>query len=510
MSSITTKAPEREFPDRSNPIFVKELRSALRGRYFRILFPLTLLLAVLIAVLVIVDTNEWNQDRMGRNLFQAMFGCLLAAVTGLVPFSAFLSMANEWDENTYDLLVLSKLKPLQVAVGKLLSAGIEALLYFSAFTPLLVFSFLLRGVDITSVLVLVGGAMVMGASTCAIALLFSSLGKHRLVRVLLMAVLAGVLLLANIAANAYADSHLGDAPTMSTVEEWQVLALTYFLVALPGILALAAAASGLAHAEENASTAPRVLVTGLAFGLLAIAAWTQFVAPSRLLPMIVGMFGITGIALCDLFFVTEAEPLSRRVRLFVPAGRLRAALASPFLPGGGRGFLLFLLHAAICIAFVSALSLLRGGAGTHRFTAGNLVLCVTTYSAFLVVYLGLPSLLFSARSRDARARILARVLIPIGALLSVFLPSLVGFLIENRDWMNLRHPFNPVWVAIESGIEGEDALHWAVLALVVAGVVIALNAFRIVRGVSEAAAAGAERERTERVTSVPRGAADAA
>lgn len=486
---------ERAFSDRSNPIFVKELRAALRGRYFRILFPITLLVATLIAVLVLVDGGGSASNHLGRDLFQAMFGCLLVAVTGLVPFSAFLSMGNEWDEHTYDLLVISKLRPLQIAIGKLLSVGIEGLLYFSAFTPFLVFAFLLRGIDITSIVVLVVGAWIASASASAVALLFASLGRLRLVRVMLMALLAALLLVANIGANGYVAIHLRQPPSMDSVEAWQGLALTYFLVGLPGLLALAATSSGLAHAEENASTAPRALVTGVLALLLGIGTWVHLSSPSRHTPMIVGFACILGVALCDLFFVTEAEALTRRVALFVPRGGVRALLAAPFLPGGGRGFVLFLLHLALCVGAVAVMLAWGPHVGPHASWEAEAVFCVGVLAAYLVVYLGAVSLLFSGRTREARMRLLARVLIPVGALLSIFLPALLGFLIEDRKWMNMEHPFDPIWVAVESGAEGDDAKHWAVLACIAAGLVIALNAPRVVRGLAEARAAGLERER---------------
>ncbi|MBI5363950.1 MAG: hypothetical protein HZA53_12275 [Planctomycetes bacterium] len=494
-ADVPASASTRAFSDRSNPIFVKELRAALRGRYFRVLFPLTLLVATLIAVLVLVDGGSYGSNRLGRDLFQAMFGCLLVAVTGLVPFSAFLSMGNEWDEHTYDLLVISRLRPLQIALGKLSSAGIEGLLYFSAFTPFLVFAFLLRGIDITSIALLLVGAWIASASTSAVALLLASLGRLRLVRVMLMALLAALLLAANIGANAYVDMHLRQPPAMNTMEEWQALALTYFLLGLPGLLALAAASSGLAHAEENASTAPRVLVTGLLVTLLGIGIWSHLSSPSRHTPMIVGFACALGVALCDLFFVTEAEPLSRRVALFAPRGGVRALFAAPFLPGGGRGFVLFLLHLALCVGAVAAMLAWGPHVGPRAGWEVEAVFCVVVFAGYLVVYLGGVSLLFSGRTRDARTRLVARVLIPVGALISIFAPALLGFLVEDRKWMEMQHPFDPFWVAIASGVEGDDAKHWAVLACVVAVLVLALNAPRVVRGLAEARAAGVERER---------------
>ena len=40
--------------------------------------------------------------------------CLSIAVLAFVPFSAFIAMGSEWDENTYDLLIISNLKPRQI------------------------------------------------------------------------------------------------------------------------------------------------------------------------------------------------------------------------------------------------------------------------------------------------------------------------------------------------------------------------------------------------------------
>ncbi|MBK7874203.1 MAG: hypothetical protein IPJ77_00350 [Planctomycetes bacterium] len=478
-----------------NPILVKELRSALRGRYFRILFPFTLLSATVIAVLVLVDRSGFRSDTLGRDLFQAMYACLLFAVTGLVPFSAFLSMGNEWDEHTYDLLVLSRLRPLQIALGKLLSAGIEGLLYFSAFTPLLVFAFLLRGIDITSIVLLLVGAWVASASTSAVALALSSLSRLRIVRVVLMALLAAILFGANIGANAFVDDYLRSPSPMDTVEDWQTLILTLSLMGLPGLLALAVASSRLAHAEENASTAPRVLMTGLLVFLLGMAVWAHAGSPSRHGPFVMGLLLLMGVALCDLFFVTERESLSRRVRLLVPQGRVRALLAAPFLPGGGRGVLLFFLHVVLILAAV-AIQCVGWGTGGGR-TTGEFT-SVGVFAAYVVVYLGLPMLVGSRWTDDPRMRLLLRVLIPVGTLLSVFVPALVGFLVDLPQWTRMEHPLDPVWVAVECGIDGYDARALGVAAVVVAGLVVLLSVPRVVRGLGEVRTAAGERDQRQR------------
>ena len=65
----------------------------------------------------IVDMGDSVVPREGRDYFIAIFTCLAIAVLGVVPFSAFNAMGAEWDENTFDLLVISNLRPRQILVG---------------------------------------------------------------------------------------------------------------------------------------------------------------------------------------------------------------------------------------------------------------------------------------------------------------------------------------------------------------------------------------------------------
>lgn len=486
---VDSAAVRAAFPDRLNPILVKELRSALRGRYFRFLFPLTLLVATVVAVLVVVDGVDRNTDVLGRQLFQAMFVCLLLAVNGLVPFSAFLSMGNEWDEHTYDLLVLSKLEPKRIVLGKLVSVGAEAMLYFSAFAPFLVFAFLLRGIDIATIVVLVIGAAILSASSSAVALALSSMGRHRVVRVILMAVLGAILFGANAGAIAFLDSYVRRPTALNTVEAWQVLTITYALIALPGVLAAAAGTSVLAHVEENASTAPRVLVTALLVVMLGVATWVQGTSPSREMTLAVGVMCAIGVALCDLGFVTEGLRLSRRVRLLVPRKKIAALFSIPFLPGAGRGVLLLLFHLALIAIAVGVMEAMGPSASFTRGGSGSPSRRSFVFSCFLFVYLALPSLIATSACASARGRVIVRVLIPVVALLSIFLPMLLGFFVGASSWTDGRHIFNPIWVAFD------DEVAAGIVVALFAAVVLVANVPRVSTSVQEVLDASAARAR---------------
>jgi hypothetical protein len=189
-------APDRKrLDDRLNPILVKEVRQALRGRYFRWLFWLTLLAATLTALAIVAaETATGNATAFGDVFFLWTFGLMSAAVHGFVPFWAFLSTSAEWDENTYDLLVISNLRPRQIVYGKLLSALIQALLYYSTFGPFLVFAFLLNGVDLYSLIVILIGSVATCVTLSLVGIAASSLASVKVLRILLMALFGAGLL----------------------------------------------------------------------------------------------------------------------------------------------------------------------------------------------------------------------------------------------------------------------------------------------------------------------------
>ena len=142
--------------------------------------------------------------------------------------------------------------------------------------------------------------------------------------------LAAILFAANLVANLLVDEYLRRPLQLGTADGWLTLLLTYSIIALPGLLAIAAAASALAHAEENASTGPRILVTGLLFVMAVACVWVHVESPSRLGPFAMGTMLLFGTALCDIFFVTD--PAGRRTSYVWDRHRLRLHID----PNGNR------------------------------------------------------------------------------------------------------------------------------------------------------------------------------
>ena len=344
------KALTASITDRANPIFLQALRQSLRGRMFQILFWVTLLLAMAFSLLFVIIGTRDDGEPSGPIYFLWIYAALSFAVHLFVPFSAFLSLGNEWDENTYDLLVLSNLKPRQIVGGKLLSALLQAGLWFSAFGPFLTFSFLLPGLD----LVALGLVMLLTAfsSTCltCVALCLSAAARGRFVRTFLMAILG--LFLSFVAFMAVLSAfQIVDNPTeiRSDFGRQMIIGFLTGLVVL-GSYCFAFACTRLAHEEENRSSGLRVISS-----LVLVAVWWWLTSLYRMsgqqqeMILTTGMLGILLVTLFSVLYAHEDARLGRRVQLDIPRSRIGAFLSTPWLPGGARGILWHCLHLGVWV-----------------------------------------------------------------------------------------------------------------------------------------------------------------
>ncbi len=479
----------RSWSDRLNPVLLKEVRQALRSRMFAILFPACVMLATALALVALVDHSSMAQ--LGRSVFMPVFGMLQLAALGLVPFTAFQSMAGEWDESTHDLLVLSDLSPTRIVLGKLLTSAIEAALYFSAFLPLLLFTFLLRGVDVRDVLFLVGVLYLASLTMCCCAFALAGLSRLRVWRVILLAALAGLGLAAFVAGSEFAQQFVqrgrGIGSSLDPGEAWAVVST----VVWTGVIAFTFAATRIAHVEDDRSSGPRIAITLTLLGLLGL--FTSLTGAGLSADDLdeVAMV-ITMLASIPAFlFATEPDPLPRRVRQQIPANATLALLSAPLRPGGGRGALLFLLHLALIAAWASVLSAWLGPSPRSGRGWEQGAWCEwACFASYFVVYVVGLSLVLRRLCASPGGRIVARIALPVAAVLSMLLPALMGFVLDIEAWAEMRHGFNPFRLLV-------DPLGPAqAVAALLAGLTILASLPRFTRAVREVA--GASRARRDR------------
>lgn len=485
--------PRARPSDLWNPILVKEVRQALRGRVFRITFLGTLAMAILAAFSNTFDVDWATGQFDAAEYFVSIYFCLVVALVGVVPFGAFQSMGAEWDESTYDLLELSNLRPRRIVIGKLQSALVQGLLFASAFVPFLTLAVLMPGIDIVAGAAILAWTVAASVLATMLAIALSTLTRNRFLRVVLMVGQAGLTAGAIPALMAISVEVMRDPAEIRSTEALLSLGALGVFACVAGGYLFALACNMLAHPEENRSTNVRLVTTvGSLLVLGSLSAVAKYVPDPEFVAAMAAA-GISVVSVAGLFFVTERRALGRRVKRFVPRSRVVALAAAPWMPGGGRGVVLHVLHVGLIVLWAVVASAEHRALSAHPLAHGlGVVLLIALLSVVYVCFL--PGLLAPLCERPAR-RLVLRVLVPVIASLSILLPMFYGAMVGDRLVMQGEHVLNPfrlldrVWH--QNGMPPREALTFVVAALVA----LLVNAPRLVAAAMETLSASADNER---------------
>ncbi|MEM8712530.1 MAG: hypothetical protein AAGG01_16370, partial [Planctomycetota bacterium] len=333
-------------------MLVKEVRQAQRGKVFVIALIVSVLLALLATALTSVELQNYG-DKPGREFFTIVYGFMALAMLVVVPFQAYISMGAEWDDHTFEMLVLSNLKPRQIVLGKILAALVQALLFLATFLPFIATAFLLRGVDALALATILGLTLLASLWFSTVSTMLSTLTRNRFLRVLLMVAMAGALVGMTSGSIPTANQILRRPDTVASTEFWIWMGQLLLAWLLTGAFAFCVSCNLLAHEEENRSTNLRVLLS------LTLIAYFAIMAVNMSIPRLgmpreavfgTAVFMMFQLALAGIFFVSEADPLGRRVKPTVPRSGGMALLTLPWFPGGGRGAVYLVLHVALLLA----------------------------------------------------------------------------------------------------------------------------------------------------------------
>lgn len=479
-----------DFSDRFNPILVKEVRQALRGRAFRVGFGLCILLVAtccLAMLLGMTDAGAIPQSDI-RTFFGFILSGLYLGVFGVVPALSFVSVGAEWEENTRDLLLLSNLRGRHIITGKIASAVVQILLITSGLVPFLGAGFLLGGIDLSGLLCAILFAVLGGIATVMFAVFLSSVTDARFGRVVAFILLTNTSLFLGITLFAVTFSWLEGSPTV-----WSDLIPAVIIVAYSaGFFAIAAMALN-SHPMENSSTALRAWTTGCLVVTGALLLY-QYLAgyTGSFNANLYGPIALMCLALPLAGFVTEREELGPLVKKRVPPNPGISLFLSAFLPGGGRGFVLLLGVVSSLTAFVFALEFFATGSLSYDSRDFPIM------AAYLVIYLGIPSAIGARFSSVYRNRMRVRASIPLFAIALFLFPSLFalfigdswGFIAGGGDRSPVYHAANPVFMLdMANRVTAFDYISLIGLALLA----IAINAPRCFKALSEVIEASRDR-----------------
>ncbi|MCC7062305.1 MAG: hypothetical protein IT456_05835 [Planctomycetes bacterium] len=488
-------APNRwsRWSDLLNPILVREVQQAIKGRVFMLTVVVALAISVVIAVAVAGDQDAGLQS--GRSAFDAGLATLVPLLIFVVPMQAYQSMRMEMRAGIVEQLLLSELRPRRIVVGKLAAAMVQFVLYISVMSPLLATSYLLRGVDLPTIGLSLLFALVFCIAATSFAVSSAAQGALPAMQGLANLAVAVGLGMSSFGLVGFVLSGQCSRSLswlMSSSEFGVATSLIVLGCAAGSVLSALIAQSFLAHGFENRSTPFRIYL--LTFVLLAFG-WIFTFVPGpiwdRFVIVVVTFLMLLG-AVFGVFMVTEQRDLSPRVRAHVPTNPLLALLAIPVLPGRDRGLWCLLLYYALVAAFAIPLWPTVTTMGFGRYGQGTIN---------MNVMIGCYTILYATMGRWLRARMpagvagnhMARVGVPLLLFLFCVLPLLLDAFVQGGvNGFHAGHVMNPFF-AIGDQAFGAMGTSWATGLLLAAGIAIVLQLPVLLGGAREVLVAARER-----------------
>ena len=450
--------------DRLNPILVKETRQALKSRQFVVTFGLLLLCGWGWSIIgMAVAGPQIYYGAQGPEIFVGYYLILAFPLVIIVPFGAFRSLAAEREDRTYELLSISALTPRQMIGGKLGSAIVQMLVYLSALSPCMAFTYLLRGIDFLTIGLFLVYTVLASVGLSLIALFLATLATQRHWQVLLSVLIVAGLLLAfwGVAAVVCVvmlegeDIGLGEPgfwPVNAAIQTgyWSCFALLFF-----------AAAAQLSFASDNRATRLRIVMV---LQHVLLAGWMAWVwlgpGGGRVwIPAVYLLLAAIYWYVMGALMTGESPMLSPRVKRRLPQSFLGRVFLTWFNPGPGTGYVFAVCGtlAAVALAVLGSAFSDSLGIGSRHPWFRDLPMYTIVFGALILAYatayLGLGLLVIRALRKVVPVSILTAALVHILLLLAGWgLPWIVHLMspeLRRSNNYNLLHVTDPFWSPID-------------------------------------------------------------
>ncbi len=376
--------------DRLNPILVKEARQALKSRQFAATFTMVLLCAwgwSLVGVALAGPAMRYTAQ--GHTIFLGYLLVLGAALWIVIPFSAFRSLAQERDERTFELLEITNLTPRQIVGGKLATALLQMLVYLSALAPCLAFTYLLRGIDVVSIVLTITYTVAGCVLLSLLGLLLAAVVRGRAGQVAVSLLFAAGLLWVFGFAAIFVVS-MGRELRHDQDAFWYVQLILLSLLVGYGTVFYLAAASRLVGASGNRSTSVRWSIMALQGVIAGCCVAPRYVSPNDDWLWLFAFVSGLNWFVAGMFLVSEPPIVSQRLRRSLPQTGLGRVALTWFNPGPGAGYVFTLLGAAATGGLVLIMAWRASASGNlSRLDLVGLTAFVLVQLGYLAFYLGL-------------------------------------------------------------------------------------------------------------------------
>jgi hypothetical protein len=377
--------------DRANPMLVRRVRQELRNRASLGAFLLMLLVAVIAAAVA----SAASGSGAGRGMFAAVASAWTALMC-LQANAATRAIATDRGAAAWDLIELTGMPPLRIILGVVQSNLILGLLGAAALAPFLVMSYLLRGLDLPTVLFAIVTLPMAGALLGAIGAALACVGSQRQARQGLGMLMALALIGGWISLTAlWVSSEQGLSRWLAEIlagDPEAIMGLIAMLNSWAAALALALAlgAALLTHRALDRSSGPRLVwcliwLNG-ALWLGALLLWAAISSGRgwmmRNLEEVLAVSSCIGVSwglVLGLFAISEdIDVTPRQAQSFIAGGRWRRTAMLILGPGATRGarctLLLIGLSLLLCVPWMpDAPALVLACYGCFTLALGDLV-----------------------------------------------------------------------------------------------------------------------------------------
>jgi hypothetical protein len=333
-----------------NPILVKEARQAMKSRQFSVTFALLLILGWIWTAGFIAYWNVALYYQAKGAVAMAIYYLVLTIpMFVVIPFATFRSLAGETEDGTFELMSITALSSRQIAAGKLASAVLQMMVYYSALAPCIAFTYLLRGIDLITIGLLLFHTFLASVLLSSVGLAAATLSRSRMWQVLMSVLLIVGLLLFTVFWDSWSVFLLSISMPYDESWFWAVNGAAVSFVAAFSVLFLFVASAQITFASENRSTPIR---------------WVLVVIHLLLVGWMVYLWRILPNGRADLWLVTmdilaaiywlfagailtgETAELSPRAKRHLPQSLLGRSLLTWFNPGSGSGYTFTVLNMA--------------------------------------------------------------------------------------------------------------------------------------------------------------------
>lgn len=348
--------------DRMNPIVVKEARQAVNSRLVSGI--LLLFLGVQLAATLLIISNETAITPptpgtppelnlgIGRELFMYVQGILVVTCMLLIPVSTGVRLAVERSDVNVDLLFISSLSARSIVAGKVVTAAAVALLIFSACAPFMTFAYVLRGLDMPTILLVLFADFLAVLLGTALAVFLAAIPATRGFRIFLG--IFGFIALCYVCAGAVAISgRFLEGGVNEDTSSWEFWAACAGLAGvILGVVGLFFVWSVAMISPASANKALSVRVYTLAFwlaGVVGCGYCSYKVADSA--PVIAWtIFGTILFGIQLLTAIGERDSWGPRVARHIPRRTLPRVVAFVFYSGAAGGLLFGAFGGALTVA----------------------------------------------------------------------------------------------------------------------------------------------------------------